>query len=64
MRPQNRLTALSIRIGDPERHLGILTLTNNCLEPAAKRLVNYIATEFKSLSAIIHHHEQNELWRK
>ena len=64
MLPQNRLTALSIRIGDPERHLGILTLTNNRLEPAAKRLMNYITTEFKSLSAIIHHHEQNELWRK
>ncbi len=49
MRPQNRLTALSIRIGDPERHLEILTLTNNLLEPAAKRLMNYITTEFKSL---------------
>ena len=64
MRPQNRLAALSIRIGDPDRHLGILTMTNQRFEPAAKRLMNYITTEFKSLSAIILHHEQNELWRK
>lgn len=64
MRPQNRLTALSVRIGDPDRHLGILTMENKRLEPAAKRLMNFITTEFKSLSAIIHHHGQNELWRK
>ena len=64
MRPQNRLAALSIRIGDPDRHLGILSMKNKRHEPAARRWMNFITTEFKSLSAIIHHHEQNELWRK
>ncbi len=64
LRRQNRLAALSIRIGDPDRHLGILSLPNERLEPAALRLMNYIATEFQSLGEIIHRQEQNDLWRK
>ena len=64
LRRQNTLAALSIRIGDPDRHLCILSKTDLSEKPAAKRLARFVETEFSSLSQLIQRREQNVLWRK
>ncbi len=63
LRRQNSLAALSIRIGDPDRHLCIISSRASAELPAISRLVRYIRNEFKSLDVTIHRHEQNNLWR-
>ncbi|NDC89723.1 MAG: LysR family transcriptional regulator, partial [Bacteroidetes bacterium] len=63
LRRQNTLAALSIRIGDPDRHLCILSRTDLAGKPAAKRLARFIEAEFSSLGQVIQRHEQNVLWR-
>lgn len=62
-RRQNTLAALSIRLGDPDRHLCILSRTDLADKPAARRLARFIETEFVSLGQLIQRHEQNVLWR-
>ena len=63
LRRQNALSALSIRIGDPDRHLCILYTDEAPLRPAVQRLSNSIEAEFDTLSRVIHKHEQNIVWR-
>lgn len=63
LRRQNKLAALSIRIGDPDRHLCILSRSDLAEKPAARRLTRFIETEFLSLGQVIQRHEQNVLWR-
>jgi DNA-binding transcriptional LysR family regulator len=47
MRNQRSISALSIRIGDPDRHLGVLTNGDIRLKPAARRVRNHIRQEFE-----------------
>lgn len=63
MRNQRSVSALSIRIGDPDRHLGILTNREAELKPAAQRVRNYIRNEFEALSASILRVSQDTVWR-
>jgi DNA-binding transcriptional LysR family regulator len=64
LRRQNSLAALSIRIGDPDRNLCIVTSRTSTEQPAISRLVRFIRNEFKSMDVMIQRHEQNNLWRK
>lgn len=61
-RRQNALAALSIRIGHPERTLGVLT-TQETERPTVRRFRRFVEAEFRSLSQIIQQHEQNTVWR-
>ena len=63
LRRQNALDTLSIRIGDPDRHLGILSNPELGPRPVISRFARFIETEFKSLANLILRREQNELWR-
>lgn len=62
-RRQRTLAALSIRIGHPERTLGILTRGTDTERPATKRFRSFIDKEFRNLAQIIQRHEQNTVWR-
>lgn len=62
-RKQRTLAALSIRIGHPERTLGILTRSSDPERPAIKRFRRFIETDFRNLSQLIQKHEQNTVWR-
>ena len=64
LRRQKLVSALSIRIGDPDRHLCVLSRKTLSAEPATRRLSRYFTSEFESLGQTIVRHEQNELWRK
>ncbi|MEM1288326.1 MAG: LysR family transcriptional regulator [Pseudomonadota bacterium] len=63
LRRQKLLSALSIKIGHPERNLGILTLADAAVGPSVKRFCQFITKEFAILSDTILRHEQNALWR-
>ena len=60
LKRQHTLSALPIRIGDPDRNLGILSRQPQ--SPATTRLSNYITTAFATLRQLIQRQEQNELW--
>lgn len=63
LRRQNTLSALPIKIGHPERNLGLLWKTDATLRPSVRRFRQFIEKEFTTLSATILRHEQNALWR-
>ncbi len=63
LRRENRLSALPVRIGDPDRNLGVLVNRAMPEKPVARRLVRFITGEFASLANTIQHHERNVLWR-
>ncbi len=63
LRRENRLEALPVRIGDPDRNLGMLVNAEIRAKPVVRRLVRFIASEFVGLANIITHHERNVLWR-
>ncbi len=63
LRRENRLAALPVRIGDPDRNLGILVNGGVPEKPVVRRLVRFIASEFAGLANTIAHHERNVLWR-
>lgn len=63
LKRRNALAALSIRIGDPDRHLGLMTRSNVDSKPAVSRFVQFIEAEFASLANLIQRQEQNEMWR-
>lgn len=63
MRNQRSVSALSIRIGDPDRHLGILSNRDIELKPAAQRVRNHIRNEFEGLSTSILRVSQDTVWR-
>jgi DNA-binding transcriptional LysR family regulator len=62
-RRQRVLTALSIRIGHPERMLGILTRDDETARPTVRRFRSFLVSEFGNLSHFIQQHEQNTDWR-
>lgn len=63
MRNQRAVGALSIRIGDPDRHLGILYRADAQLTPVARRVRNHIRTEFETLETSITRVSQSTVWR-
>ncbi len=63
MRSQRAVSALSIRIGDPDRHLGVLTNRETALKPAAQKVRNHIRQEFDALATSITRVSQDTVWR-
>ncbi|WP_420006435.1 LysR family transcriptional regulator [Arenibacterium sp. LLYu02] len=63
MRRQKSVSALPIRIGDPDRHLGILHRESIEMRPSVKRLASYIQNEFKTLASSIVRVGQDAVWR-
>lgn len=63
MRNQRSVGALSIRIGDPDRHLGILTHAGTGLKPAARKVRSHIRHEFETLATSITRVSQDTVWR-
>ncbi|MFN3169886.1 MAG: LysR family transcriptional regulator [Hyphomicrobiales bacterium] len=63
LRRQKMLSALSIKIGHPERNLGLLTRADVPLGPTVRRFHQFIVREFATLADTILKHEQNALWR-
>ncbi|MBQ4823798.1 LysR family transcriptional regulator [Leisingera sp. HS039] len=63
MRRQKSISALPVRIGDPDRHLGILRYEAQPMRPSVKRFAGYIRSEFKTLSASITRVGQDAVWR-
>ncbi|MEM7043232.1 MAG: LysR family transcriptional regulator [Pseudomonadota bacterium] len=63
MRGQKSISALSIRIGDPDRHLGILTHSGHAVRPAVKRFTGFIRREFETLSSRVQRAGQDAVWR-
>lgn len=63
LRRQNAISALSIRIGDPDRHLGVVSKGGLDHKPAAARLARFIETEFSTLAVLIQQQERDAVWR-
>lgn len=63
MRQQKSVSALSIRIGDPDRHLGVLRHAGVTPSPAARRVSAHIRSEFETLSSSITRVSQSTVWR-
>ena len=63
LRRQNRLQALPIKIGHPERSLSLLWTSDTALRPTVQRFSNFIEKEFATLASAIIKQEQNALWR-
>jgi hypothetical protein len=64
LRRQSTLAALSIRIGDPDRHLCILSRKADHRSQVHSRLIRFVKNEFATMRDVIRRHEQNSLWRK
>lgn len=54
---QNSLTALPLKVGDPDRHLCALSSKNSPDFPARARLLQYLAAEMSSLNDLMNLHE-------
>ncbi len=63
LRQARTLTELPLRIGHPDRTLGILSRTGDRSRPAALRLQKFVAARFQGLAQRIMQHQQNALWR-
>lgn len=63
MRHQRLVSALSIRIGDPDRHLGILSPRTPGPNPVARRVRDHIRHEFETLASSITRVSQSTVWR-
>lgn len=61
LRRQNALAALPVRIGDPDRHLCVISAPDAA--PACRKLVRFIRAEFMRIAELIKRSEQNSLWR-
>lgn len=55
---QNRLTALPLRIGDPDRHLGIVTLKSGGQSKSTAHFCKFINARFESLHQAIAHSDR------
>ncbi len=64
MRRQKTVTALSLRIGHPDRHLGLLFPREAPAAPAVRRFRGYLASQFETLAQHITQHQQQALWRR
>jgi len=63
MREQKTLSALSLRIGHPDRNLGVLVPTVARSNPATAKLRNFIVAQFESLGRRIVQHQTEQRWR-
>ncbi len=63
MRHQKAISALSVRFGDPDRHLGILRREGRQSQPAVERFVSFIRSEFDVLADSIVRVGQASVWR-
>ena len=63
MRNQRSVSALSIKIGDPDRHLGILKIRSAKMKPAAQKVYAHIRHEFDVLASSITRVSQTTVWR-
>ena len=63
MRNQRSVSALSIKIGDPDRHLGVLKLRDRKMKPAVQKVYTHIRHEFDSLASSITRVSQTTVWR-
>jgi DNA-binding transcriptional LysR family regulator len=64
LRRQYRISALSIKIGHPDRRLGVLSAKGADLSPAARRLRGFVLGQFETLAATIQHRERQLVWRR
>ncbi len=53
MQRQNTLTSLPIKIGDPDRHLGCVTLCNRIMSPSSSRFISFVEQKFQVLDRLI-----------
>ncbi len=63
LRRQNAVSALSIRIGDPDRHLCVLSPVDVARGTSLDKLLRFVRAEFASLNEVMLRREQNTLWR-
>jgi len=63
LRRQKTLATLSIRIGDPDRNLCVLTKKDGVPGRATERLARYMRSEFQAMEQMILRHERNNLWK-
>ncbi len=63
MRRQKLISALPVRIGDPDRHLSILHNTAFAMRPSVKRFAAHIKAEFQTLAGSIMRVSQDQVWR-
>lgn len=63
MRPRKTVGALSLKIGDPDRHLGLLSSATTAGTPAARRLRGFLTAQFDALSHRMQQHQRQALWR-
>ncbi len=62
-RKQQVLTELPLKIGHPDRNLGILSSVERRSRPAAERLEAFVSAQFQNLAQRIMQHQQNVLWK-
>ncbi len=62
-RKQRTLTELPLKIGHPDRTLGLLSLSDRISKPAAARLQTFVAGQFQGLANRIMQDQRNALWR-
>lgn len=53
MQRQNTLTALPIKIGDPDRHLGCITLRDRTAPASSQRFLTFVQHKFQMLDRLI-----------
>ena len=63
MRHQKSISALPIRIGDPDRHLGMVRKIGAAESPVVTRFAQHIRQEFDTLSGSIMRVGQDTVWR-
>ena len=64
MRRRNPLSALAIRIGDPDRHLCLLARKVSCKNRMLDRLESFIKGELQTLQTLMRRREQQTVWRR
>ncbi|MCY4302637.1 MAG: LysR family transcriptional regulator [Aestuariivita sp.] len=62
LRKQNVLSTLHVRIGDPDRHLFLLSPVDASVNSPSRRLIRFITSEFHSLDQMIQRHRKNAVW--
>ena len=64
MRRRNLLGALSIRIGDPDRHLCLLARKVSYKNRMLDRLESFVTGELRTLQTLMRRREQETVWRR
>lgn len=63
-RKQNRITVLPVDIPQPQRNLGILTLSGGPPNPAASALAEHVVGAFATMQQLIRRHENAVVWQR